>query len=107
MTDIRKVLAAEAEDAEANRGDAPRAMVRSRNSAQPASQVYTVRMPVERLAELKALADRSGMPASTLLREWVLERLDEETSRESELSAVRRSLTDALHTLDRLEQQSA
>jgi hypothetical protein len=40
------------------------------------SQVYSVRIPVDRLEELRRVAARRGVPPSTLLREWVLERLD-------------------------------
>src|SRR5271165_6133563 len=42
------------------------------------SQVYSVRIPVNRLEELRAVAAKQRLPPSALLREWVLERLDRE-----------------------------
>jgi len=42
------------------------------------AQVYSVRIPVDRLEELRGVAASRGVPPSTLLREWVLNRLDEQ-----------------------------
>ncbi|MBN6036538.1 hypothetical protein [Amycolatopsis sp. 195334CR] len=40
------------------------------------SEVYSVRLPVERLEELRSLADRRGVPPTALIRNWVLAQLD-------------------------------
>jgi hypothetical protein len=64
-------------------------------------------MPADRLAELRAVAESSGLPPSTLMRQWVLERLDDETSAQGTLGDVRRKLADAMHTIDRLGQRPA
>ncbi len=40
------------------------------------SQVYSVRIPVERLEQLRQAAERRRVTPSALLREWVVERLD-------------------------------
>ncbi|AXB46990.1 hypothetical protein [Amycolatopsis albispora] len=40
------------------------------------SEVYSVRLPVERIEELRALADRRGVAPTALIRNWVLAQLD-------------------------------
>jgi len=80
-------------------------MHRTRATAGTSSQVYTLRMPAERLAELRAVAEQSGEQPSTLMRRWVLERLDAEHAHQPELADVQRALTDALHTLDHIAHQ--
>ncbi len=46
------------------------------------AQVYSVRIPPEALAALRRLADARGQLPSVLIREWVLDRLRQETSGE-------------------------
>jgi hypothetical protein len=81
---IRHMLAAEAEAAERQaemeeRGEAkPAAGQRARRSAADPAQVYSVRIPVARLEELRRVAEELGEPPSALLRRWALERLDQE-----------------------------
>ena len=43
------------------------------------SQVYSIRIPVERLEELRRVAEMKGQAPSALMRSWVLERLGTET----------------------------
>jgi hypothetical protein len=79
---IRDMLAREAAEAEARadaeeRGEVePARGQRGRRPATDPSQVYAVRIPVSRLRELRAVADQIGVPPTTLIREWVIERLD-------------------------------
>lgn len=79
---IREVLAREAEEAEAvadaQTGDS--GGQRGRRSAVDPSQVYSVRIPVHRLEELRALAVERGVAPTSLLRQFVLERLDREAA---------------------------
>lgn len=83
---IRKILAQEAEEAEAvaeaeERGErAPAPGQRGRRPAQDPAQVYSVRIPVSRLEQLRLLAVERGVAPSVLLRQFALERLDQETS---------------------------
>lgn len=102
MSSIRDKLAEEAAQAEVHRDEPPGRMYRARTAARGANHVYTVRMPADRLAELRAVAERSGEQPSTLMRRWVLERLDDERAHEPDLDDVRRTLTDALHTIDQI-----
>ena len=44
------------------------------------SQVYSVRLSAEEQEELRKLADSKHLPPSTLVRSWILERLEQEKS---------------------------
>lgn len=80
---VRDMLAREANEAEARadaeeRGDAPPTPGhRARRSSADPAQVYPVRFPESRLAELRQVADELGEPPTALIRRWVLERLDQ------------------------------
>ncbi len=84
---VRDMLAQEAEEARAvaeaeERGErAPSPGQRARRQpAGEASQVYSVRIPVGRLEQLRRLAEERGVTPSALLRQFVLERLDTESA---------------------------
>lgn len=81
--DIPRLLEETAELAEKER-DAERSYVRPRAPESP-SQVYSLRIPVERLEQLRQLAEARNEAPTTMMRRWVLERLDRELAR-----AVRR-----------------
>lgn len=80
---IGEVLAREASEAEARadaeeRGDvAPTPGQRGRKRASDPSQVYSVRIPVSRLRELRRIAEQLDVQPTVLIRQWVLERLDQ------------------------------
>jgi len=42
--------------------------------------VYSVRLSAEEQARVQRVADAKHLPASTLVRSWILERLDQEKS---------------------------
>jgi hypothetical protein len=95
VTDIGKLLAEEAEAAEEHRDDdVP--LVRSRRRAKEPAQVYSLRIPVEKLAELRRLAEERHLTPSALMRSWVLERLEQESSGEGLLAVVRKAVRDEL-----------
>jgi hypothetical protein len=48
----------------------------SRQPAKDPSQVYSVRIPVGRLDQLRRRAAREGVAPSALMRRWVIERLE-------------------------------
>lgn len=77
MSDLEKLLAAEAAEVEASESN--REYVTPR-PATGGSQVYTIRIPVESLEALRTLAQERGLPPSAMMRGWVLERLAFETS---------------------------
>lgn len=83
---IRDMLAAEAVEAEAiaeaeNRGERkPAPGQRARQGAKDPSQVYSVRIPVDRIEQLRSLAAQMDVAPTVLLRRFVLERLDVEAA---------------------------
>lgn len=77
--EMAEVLASEAARMELE-GERERHYVQIKPAKEP-SQVYSVRIPVARLEELRNIAKTYGQTPSSLLREWVLERLSVETSR--------------------------
>lgn len=80
---IRQILAHEAAEAEARaeaeeRGEvAPSPGQRGRKRAADPSQVYAVRIPVSKLSKLRQLAEQLDTAPTVLIRQWVIERLDE------------------------------
>jgi hypothetical protein len=90
---LRDLLAREAVEAEARADAEERGSVssprgqRGRKRSEDPSQVYAVRIPVSRLNEIRSLADRYGEAPSALIRQWVIERLDDLKSEDSERSA--------------------
>lgn len=79
LKDVKKTLSKEAELFEKHKDDSrkPGDYAKPLPPRGPA-QVYSVRIPVDRLAELKALAESNNLAPSTMIRDWVLERLDSE-----------------------------
>jgi len=41
------------------------------------SQVYSLRIPVDRIEELRRAAEQRGVQPSALMRQWVMQKLDE------------------------------
>ncbi len=107
MNTVRNTLAAEAASAEERASTAPGRMHRSTSGSRGASQVYTIRMPVDRLEEIRRAAHELGEQPSALMRRWVLERLDAEKSLSPDagLQDLRRSLTEALRIVDGIDDQ--
>ena len=44
------------------------------------SQVYSVRLSAEEQARVQSVADSKHLPPSTLVRSWILDRLDHESA---------------------------
>jgi len=59
VSDIRDTLGTEVAEAETRRAEPPGRM-HSTRAASGANHVYTVRMPADRLAELRGVAEHSG-----------------------------------------------
>ena len=108
MSNIEKILEEEAAASEAN-PDAPipeGARVTRPNRTR--STVYSVRLNPDEVAALQSLADAAGVPASTLARAWIVDRIREEqaglTDAEAELRAAQRHLA---HLQAHLRQRAA
>jgi len=68
--------AAELDDEQEQAGQAERPYQRVPRAVAP-SQVYSIRLPVDRIEELRLLAAESDERPTSLIRRWVLEHLDE------------------------------
>ena len=83
---VREVLAREALEAElvaeAEDGGAasPQPGQRARRRPVDPSQVYSVRIPIDRIEQLRRLAQERGFAPTALLRQFVIERLDVESA---------------------------
>lgn len=49
-----------------------------RAAPREAGQVYSIRIPVEKLRQVRQVAELDGLQPSVMMREWVLERLEKE-----------------------------
>lgn len=86
--DIKQVLAEEAVASEAGAEiDAP--LVRNRTRAKEPAQVYSLRIPVDHLEDLRQLAAARNVAPTALMRRWILDRLDVELARASDLEQRR------------------
>jgi hypothetical protein len=93
--ELRALIAAEAEHAEAARNDPipAEAAAQATRPNRAKSVMFSLRLNPNELAELQALAEARGVPASTLVRGWILQRL----------TAERGTPDDTAMMLDRLE----
>jgi len=73
---IADVLAEEAEHAEQHRDDELAPGYRRAQPPKEPAQVYSLRIPAERLDQLRSIAADRHQTPSALMRAWVLERLD-------------------------------
>jgi hypothetical protein len=80
--DVRLLLTEEATAAESGR-DIEGPLVRNHRKTKDPAQVYSLRIPVDRLEELRQLAASRDLAPSALMRRWVIERLDLELEHRS------------------------
>jgi len=64
------------DDAEANRDTSPPGDAFGTRPNLNRSTVYSVRLTVDEVAAVHAVANQVGLPASTLVRSWIVERLN-------------------------------
>jgi len=95
-SNIKKRILEEAEASEENQDVpiSPDASVTRPNRAR--SAVYSIRLNPDEVASVQALADDAGLPPSTLVRSWIVERVRLEQGdlgdAEAELNAAQRHL---------------
>lgn len=76
--ETRDVLRREAEEFEqAEERGVETKLHRSRYRAKDPAQVYSVRIPVHRIQQLRRAAEEAGTTPSNLIRMWIVERLDQ------------------------------
>lgn len=93
---VDELLAAEAEDAEAGRELPYPQARRIRARSEDPGTVFSVRIPKSRLDELRTLASEQHTTPGALLRQWVLERLEGNTTGSIDLDAVRQVVREEL-----------
>jgi hypothetical protein len=100
---VNELIEDEAAASEEN-GDAPIAPdAKLRRPNRSRSTVYSVRLSPDEVAAVQQLADAVGLPPSTLVRSWIVERLRSERgeigSAEAELRAAQKHLAHLEHHL--------
>jgi hypothetical protein len=90
---IASILAEEAERFEREKDLPPKGPLgRPRMTDVERGQVYSIRIPVGKLEELRQLASSKGEQPTALMRKWILERLDRE-AKKGPVTKRRRSAT--------------
>jgi len=87
MNNVEKLIDEETESSEVNR-DAPmpeRAKLIRPNQAR--SKVYSIRLNPDEVAAVQDIADAAQLPASTLVRSWIVERVRSERGEISDAEA--------------------
>jgi hypothetical protein len=93
--EIAESLAAEAAEAEQHADEADHGpSYRRKYPPRDPAQVYSLRIPVAQIEELRQLAAGKGVTPSALMREWVLERM----------AAEKAGMPDALSVWERLRE---
>jgi hypothetical protein len=107
--DIAELLAAEAEEAERHADEEDHGpSYRRKHPPRDPAQVYSLRIPVAQIEELRQLAADKGVTPSALMREWVLESMAAEKAGVPDALSVWERLREILGSLEdaqrRLEQ---
>jgi hypothetical protein len=74
MSKLTDLIEIETEASEATR-DTPSRGVKHRSGT---SAVYSLRLPADKIIKLQEVAASTGVPPTVLLRQWVIERLDDD-----------------------------
>lgn len=97
MSRVDDIIATETEDLErAQTPDPLPEHVRVTRGGDTRSQVFSLRLRGDELAELNHVASRRGLPARTLARSWLLDRLHAEQDPAADLSTRVRRLEEAV-----------
>lgn len=107
MSDIEKLIEEEVAASESDR-DAP--LRKGSHATRPRrarSMVYSVRLNPDEVAAVQRLAEAAGLPASTLVRSWIVERLHDEQGGHGDAGAELRAAQRHLAKLERHLTQEA
>ena len=102
--ELRALISAEAEHAEATKDDPipADALARATRPNLARSVTFSLRLNPEELAEVQAIADDRGVPASTLVRGWIVRQLAAERNAPTDTAAVVERLEADVRTLRKL-----
>lgn len=91
MSDIERLLKEEAEYAEMHKDEPLRGGTSIVRHGQK-SKVYTLRLSESEYARLEIVAEKVGLPPSTLVRTWIAERLAAEDPERADFQAMASTL---------------
>ena len=74
MSKLTELLRSEAENAEKNK-DAPTRTETTVTRPGGRAKVYSIRLSEDEVTAIEVAAERAGVPASALVRSWIIERL--------------------------------
>jgi hypothetical protein len=102
--ELRRLIDAEAENAELTKDDPipVEALERATRPNQARSVMFSLRLNPDEVAAVQAFAEAQGVPASTLARGWIVQRLAAERDAPSDTAAVVERLEADVRTLRRL-----
>lgn len=103
-TELERLIADEAEHAEAHRDDPipVEALARATRPNLARSVMFSLRLNPDELAAVQELAGERSVPASALVRGWIVQRLAAEGNAPSDTAAVVERLEADVRTLRRL-----
>lgn len=93
MSDLKRLIEEEAEHAERHRDDPIPADVQPTRPGRAKSAMFSLRLNPDELAGIQRLAQESDVPASALVRGWIVQRL----------AAERNGPTEATGAVEQLE----
>jgi len=102
MNDLERLLSEEAEYAEQHREDPIPADARATRPNRTKSVMFSLRLNPDELAAVQELARESDIPASALVRGWIVQRLDADRNTPTDTAAVVERLEADVRTLRKL-----
>lgn len=102
MSDLQRLISEEAEYAELHRDDPIPADARATRPNRAKSVMFSLRLNPDELAGVQDLARESDVPASALVRGWIVQRLEAERNTPTDTAAVVERLEANVRTLRKL-----
>lgn len=102
MSDLQRLISAEAEHAELHRDDPIPPDARATRPNRAKSVMFSLRLNPDELAAVQELAGERDVPASALVRGWIVQRLAAERSAPTDTAAVVERLEADVRTLRKL-----
>lgn len=101
-SELQRLIAEEAEYAELHRDEPIPADARATRPNRARSVMFSLRLNPDELAAVQDLASESDVPASALVRGWIVQRLAAERSAPTDTAAVVERLEADVRTLRKL-----
>ena len=102
MSDLERLIDDEAEYAELHRGDPIPADAHATRPNRVKSVMFSLRLNPDELAAVQELARERGVPASAVVRGWIVQRLAAERNAPTDTAAVVERLEADVRTLRKL-----